>query len=139
MSTTPTRVFVARLVGLPIFDPQGDQVAKVRDLVVALRTETSQPRVLGMVAEVFGRRRIFVPMTRITAIDSKPGPPSTALIRWLVRRPQRFTIHGMTIAASAANPLYAANNTPTQFAPSLYAADVGSELPKWTCVTAPVV
>ena len=70
MSTTPTRVFVARLVGLPIFDPQGDQVAKVRDLVVALRTETSQPRVLGIVAEVFGRRRIFVPMTRITAIDS---------------------------------------------------------------------
>ena len=70
MSTTPTRVFVARLVGLPIFDPQGDQVAKVRDLVVALRTETSQPRVLGMVAEVFGRRRIFVPMTRITNIDS---------------------------------------------------------------------
>ena len=70
VSTTPTRVFVARLVGLPIFDPQGDQVAKVRDVVVALRTETSQPRVLGMVAEVFGRRRIFVPMTRVTAIDS---------------------------------------------------------------------
>ena len=70
MSTTPTRVFVARLVGLPIFDPQRDQVAKVRDLVVAVRTETSQPRVLGMVAEIFGRRRIFVPMTRITAIDS---------------------------------------------------------------------
>jgi Mg/Co/Ni transporter MgtE len=70
VSTTPTRVFVARLVGLPIFDPQGDQVAKVRDLVVALRTGSSQPRVLGMVAEVFGRRRIFVPMTRVTAIDS---------------------------------------------------------------------
>ncbi len=70
VSNTPTRVFVARIVGLPIFDPQGDQVAKVRDLVVALRTETSQPRVLGMVAEVFGRRRIFVPMTRITNIDS---------------------------------------------------------------------
>ncbi|QIX27656.1 CBS domain-containing protein [Nocardioides sp. JQ2195] len=70
MSTTPSRVFVARLVGLPIFDPQGDQVGKVRDLVVALRTETSQPRVLGLVAEVFGRRRIFVPMTRVTNIDS---------------------------------------------------------------------
>ncbi|GAA1924307.1 magnesium transporter MgtE N-terminal domain-containing protein [Nocardioides hwasunensis] len=70
MSTAPTRVFVAKLVGLPIFDPQGDQVAKVRDLVVAIRTEASQPRVLGMVAEIFGRRRIFVPMTRITAIDS---------------------------------------------------------------------
>src|SRR5687767_7477972 len=55
VSTAPTRVFVARLVGLPIFDPQGDQVAKVRDLVVAMRSDsTNQPRVLGMVAEVFG-------------------------------------------------------------------------------------
>ncbi|MBM7515861.1 magnesium transporter MgtE N-terminal domain-containing protein [Nocardioides nitrophenolicus] len=70
MSTTPSRVFAARLVGLPIFDPQGDQVGKVRDLVVTLRTEGTQPRVLGMVAEVFGRRRIFVPMTRVTNIDS---------------------------------------------------------------------
>lgn len=70
MSTTPSRVFAARLVGLPIFDPQGDQVGKVRDLVVAMRAEGTQPRVLGMVAEVFGRRRIFVPMTRVTNIDS---------------------------------------------------------------------
>src|SRR5262249_34379074 len=67
---TPSRVFVARLVGLPIFDPQGDQVGKVRDLVVTMRTDATQPRVLGMVAEVFGRRRIFVPMTRVTNIDS---------------------------------------------------------------------
>ena len=63
-------MYAARLVGLPIFDPQGDQVGKVRDLVVAIRSESSQPRVLGMVAEVFGRRRIFVPMTRVTNIDS---------------------------------------------------------------------
>ena len=70
MSTSPSRVYAARLVGLPIFDPQGDQVGKVRDLVVAIRSEVSQPRVLGMVAEVFGRRRIFVPMTRVTNIDS---------------------------------------------------------------------
>ena len=70
MSTTPTRVYAARLVGLPIFDPQGDQVGKVRDLVVAIRSETSQPRVLGLVGEVLARRRIFVPMTRVTHIDS---------------------------------------------------------------------
>lgn len=69
MSATPHRVFVARLVGLPVFDPRGDQVGKVRDIVVALRSESSQPRVLGMVAEVLGRRRIFVPMTRVTAIE----------------------------------------------------------------------
>ena len=70
MSNAPSRVYAARLVGLPIFDPQGDQVGKVRDLVVTMRSEASQPRVLGMVAEVFGRRRIFVPMTRVTNIDS---------------------------------------------------------------------
>jgi Mg/Co/Ni transporter MgtE len=70
VSTAPARVYAARLVGLPIFDPQGDQVGKVRDLVVAIRSETNQPRVLGMVAEVFGRRRIFVAMTRVTHIDS---------------------------------------------------------------------
>jgi CBS domain-containing protein len=63
-------VYVARLVGLPIFDPQGDQVGKVRDVVAAVRSEVKQPRVLGLVAEVFGRRRIFVPMTRVTNIDS---------------------------------------------------------------------
>ena len=35
-----------------------------------MRSEASQPRVLGLVAEVFGRRRIFVPMTRVTNVDS---------------------------------------------------------------------
>lgn len=70
MSTAPTRVYAARLVGLPIFDPQGDQVGKVRDVVVTMRTDAAQPRVLGLVAEVFGRRRIFVPMTRVTNVDS---------------------------------------------------------------------
>ena len=70
MSTSPNRVFAARLAGLPVFDPAGDQVGKVRDVVVALRTGVQQPRVLGLVVEVFGRRSIFVPMTRVTHLDS---------------------------------------------------------------------
>ncbi|HNI71229.1 MAG TPA: PRC-barrel domain-containing protein, partial [Marmoricola sp.] len=70
MSTTPTRVFAARLTGLPVFDPKGDQVGKVRDVVVVMRTEVRQPRVVGLVVEVFGRRQIFVPMTRVISIDS---------------------------------------------------------------------
>jgi len=70
VSTTPSRVFLARLVGLPIFDPRGDQVGKVRDAVVTLRSERRQPRVLGLVAEVFGRRRVFLPMTRVTNVDA---------------------------------------------------------------------
>ncbi|WP_028659701.1 magnesium transporter MgtE N-terminal domain-containing protein [Nocardioides insulae] len=90
MSSAPVRVFVARLVGLPIFDPQGDQVGKVRDLVVTLRSDaSSQPRVLGLVTEVLGRRRIFVPMTRVTAIESD-HVSSTGLIN-LRRFEQRST------------------------------------------------
>lgn len=70
MSTTPTRVYAARLAGLPVFDPQGDQVGKVRDVVVVLRADVRQPRVVGLVVEVFGRRQVFAPMTRVTNIDA---------------------------------------------------------------------
>ncbi len=63
-------MFVARLSGLPVFDPNGDQVGKVRDVVVALRLGNQPPRVLGLVVEVFGRRRIFLPMTRVTSVDT---------------------------------------------------------------------
>ena len=61
VSTTPPRVFAARLAGLPVFDPQGDAVGKVRDVVVVLRSDVRQPRVVGLVVEVFGRRQIFAP------------------------------------------------------------------------------
>ena len=68
--TAPTRVFIARLAGTPLFDPAGDQVGRVRDVVISLRLGTEEPRVLGLVVEVPGRRRIFVPMTRVTSIDA---------------------------------------------------------------------
>lgn len=70
MSTTANRVFAGRLSGLPVFDPAGDQVGKIRDLVAVLRPGGLPPRVLGLVVEVFGRRSIFVPMTRVTHVDS---------------------------------------------------------------------
>jgi len=89
VSTVPARIYVARLVGLPIFDPQGDQVGKVRDVVVTMRGDRSQPRVVGLVAEVFGRRRIFVPMTRVTTIDS--GQVYTTGLLNLRRFEQRAT------------------------------------------------
>ena len=70
MSTSPTRVFVGRLTGLQVFDPAGDQVGRVRDLVAVIRPGGAPPRILGMVVDVLGRRAIFVPMTRVTSIDS---------------------------------------------------------------------
>jgi flagellar motility protein MotE (MotC chaperone)/sporulation protein YlmC with PRC-barrel domain len=65
-----TRVFVARLAGLSVFDPLGDQVGRVRDVVVNFGRARRRPRVIGLVVEVPGRRRVFVPMTRVTSVDS---------------------------------------------------------------------
>ncbi|GAA0620577.1 CBS domain-containing protein [Kribbella sandramycini] len=67
--SSPTRVYVSRLAGLPVYAPNGDQVGKVRDVVAMLRQGTQPPRVLGLVVEAFARRRIFVPMTRVTSVD----------------------------------------------------------------------
>ena len=69
VSGSATRVFVARLAGTSVFDPIGDQVGRVRDVVVLLRPKGA-PRAVGLVVEVPGRRRVFVPLTRVTAVDA---------------------------------------------------------------------
>ena len=68
-SGTP-RVFVSHIAGVAVFDPNGDQVGRVRDLVAMLRIGGRPPRVLGLVVEVISRHRIFLPMTRVTGVES---------------------------------------------------------------------
>ena len=68
--SAPTRVFIARLTGTSAFDPSGDQLGKVRDAVATLRAGSRPPRIIGLVLEVPPRRRIFVPMSRVTSIDA---------------------------------------------------------------------
>lgn len=70
MSNAPSRIFLSRLIGQAVFDPAGDQVGKLRDVVVVFRPERQQSRVLGMVVEVHGRRRVFLPITRVTSLDT---------------------------------------------------------------------
>src|SRR3954468_21472142 len=70
MTATPSRVFVARLAGIAVFDPAGDQIGRVRDVVVVLRPPPRTPRVLGLVVEVPPHRRVFLPITRVTNIDA---------------------------------------------------------------------
>jgi Mg/Co/Ni transporter MgtE len=67
--STATRVFIARLAGLGVFDPNGDLLGRVRDAVATLRVNRQPPRILGLVVEVQHRRRIFVPMGRVTRIE----------------------------------------------------------------------
>ena len=94
MSSAGTRVFIARLAGTTVFDPLGDQVGRVRD-VVALVREKGAPRAVGLVVEVPGRRRVFLPLTRVTAID--PGQViSTGLVnmRRFEQRPSETLVVG---------------------------------------------
>lgn len=71
MTSRPGLVFAARLAGTDVFDPVGDRVGKVRDVVVRMHTDRSPPGVVGFVVEVALRRRIFVPVTRVTSIAAR--------------------------------------------------------------------
>ena len=70
------KAFVARLAGLPVIGPDGDDIGRIRDVVVTMRSRHKQPRVIGLVVELPTRRRIFVPMLRVASID----PRSVSLI-----------------------------------------------------------
>jgi flagellar motility protein MotE (MotC chaperone)/sporulation protein YlmC with PRC-barrel domain len=68
--TVGTRIYVARLAGVAVFDPNGDPVGRVRDVVVMFRPDLLPPRVLGLLVEIQHRRRIFVPIGRVTSIEA---------------------------------------------------------------------
>lgn len=62
------RFFAARLAGTSVFDPLGDPVGKVRDVVVLPQARGA--RAVGLVVEVPGKRRVFLPITRVTSITA---------------------------------------------------------------------
>jgi len=64
-----TRIFLAKLAGTPVFDPNGDRVGKVRDAIASLRQDKLAPRILGFIVEVPQRRKIFIPITRVSSIN----------------------------------------------------------------------
>jgi CBS domain-containing protein/flagellar motility protein MotE (MotC chaperone) len=88
------RVFVARLSGIGVFDPNGDQLGRVRDAVTTMRIDRQPPRVLGLVVELQHRHRIFVPMGRVTRIE--PGAvvlsSGTVNMKRFERRPNEVLV-----------------------------------------------
>ncbi len=47
----------------------GDRIGKVRDVLVVFRA-SGAPRVVGLIVEIPGKRRVFVPISRVTSIGS---------------------------------------------------------------------
>ncbi|MEY4425661.1 MAG: hypothetical protein RJB56_1288 [Actinomycetota bacterium] len=89
-----TRVFVARLAGCGVFDPAGDRVGKVIDVLVSYR-KSGAPKVTGLLVEISGRRRVFVPISRVTSIN--PGQVITTGLIDL----RRFTQRGQEVRVIA--------------------------------------
>ncbi|MEV4636111.1 CBS domain-containing protein [Actinoplanes sp. NPDC049548] len=92
--TMGTRVYLARLAALPVFDPNGDRVGRVRDAVVRLRTTNRPPQVVGLVAEMALRRRIFLPIGRVTSMDAEAVVLSTGTLnlRRFEKRPNELLV-----------------------------------------------
>ena len=94
-------MFVAGLTRLAVFGPDGEPIGRVRDVVAALRVGRQLPRVLGLVVEMATRRRIFVPMLRVTAIDPSAVTLATGSVnlRRFHKRPNEVLVVGELLDA----------------------------------------
>jgi Mg/Co/Ni transporter MgtE len=93
------RVYAARLAGMVVLGPDGESIGRVRDVVISISIVRQQPRVLGLVVELLTRRRIFVPILRVTAIE--PGSVTLATgsvsLRRFAQRPGEVLVLGQVI------------------------------------------
>ncbi|MUL66856.1 magnesium transporter [Mycobacterium sp. CBMA 234] len=93
------RVYVARLAGLVVLGPDGESVGRVRDVVVSMGVVRQQPRVLGLAVELLSRRRIFVPILRVTAIEHNAITLTTGNVslRRFAQRPGEALVLGQVL------------------------------------------
>jgi Mg/Co/Ni transporter MgtE len=93
------RVYAARLAGMVVLGPDGESLGRVRDVVISISIVRQQPRVLGLVVELLTRRRIFVPILRVTAIEPNAVTLNTANVslRRFAQRPGEVLVLGQVL------------------------------------------
>ncbi|MDQ1320680.1 MAG: hypothetical protein QG655_1923 [Actinomycetota bacterium] len=93
------RVYAARLAGMVVLGPDGESLGRVRDVVISISIVRQQPRVLGLVVELLTRRRIFVPILRVTAIEPNAVTLTTANVslRRFLQRPGEVLVLGQVL------------------------------------------
>lgn len=64
-----SKVFIARLAGVGVFDAAGDRVGKARDVLVVYR-KAAAPQAVGLIVEIPGKRQVFVSINRVTSIGA---------------------------------------------------------------------
>ncbi|MBU3750929.1 MAG: magnesium transporter [Mycobacterium sp.] len=93
------RVYAARLAGMAVLGPDGESLGRVRDVVISISFVRQQPRVLGLVVELPTRRRIFIPILRVTAIEPDAVTLTTGnmSLRRFVQRPGEVLVLGQVL------------------------------------------
>ena len=93
------RMYAARLAGMVVLGPDGESLGRVRDVVVSISIVRQQPRVLGLVVELLTRRRIFVPILRVTAIEPNAVTLNTGNVslRRFAQRPGEVLVLGQVL------------------------------------------
>ncbi|MDN5771965.1 MAG: PRC-barrel domain-containing protein, partial [Microlunatus sp.] len=69
MASRDSSVFISRLRNLPVMDVAGDQLGRVRDVIVQRRADGRPPRVKGLLVDLFAQHRIFISMARVRNVD----------------------------------------------------------------------
>lgn len=92
-----SKVFVARLASTPVFDPDGDRVGRLRDVIINYRSDLA-PHVNGLLVELSGasRRLVFVPMDEVLSIGS-----SQLIVEWEQVDPRAFEQRGEEVRVLA--------------------------------------
>jgi Mg/Co/Ni transporter MgtE len=82
-----------------VLGPDGESIGRVRDVVISISSVRQQPRVLGLVVELLSRRRIFVPILRVTAIEPNAVTLTTANVslRRFAQRPGEVLVLGQVL------------------------------------------
>jgi Mg/Co/Ni transporter MgtE len=93
------RLYAARLAGLMVLGPDGESLGRVRDLVIGITATRQQPRALGLVVEMLTRRRIFVPILRVTGIEPNAVTLNTGNVslRRFTQRPGEALVLGQVL------------------------------------------
>ncbi|QUR68524.1 magnesium transporter MgtE N-terminal domain-containing protein [Mycobacterium spongiae] len=93
------RVYVARLSRMLVLGPLGESFGRVRDVVISISIVRQQPRVLGLVVDLATRRKIFIPILRVAAIEPHAVTLSTGNVslRHFEQRPGEVLALGQVL------------------------------------------
>ncbi|HET9877354.1 MAG TPA: CBS domain-containing protein [Mycobacterium sp.] len=93
------RVYAARLARMLVLGPVGESIGRVRDVVISISIVRQQPRVLGLVVELPSRRRIFLPILRVSAIEPNAVTLNTGSVslRRFTQRPGEVLVLGQVL------------------------------------------